>query len=231
MGDVPCLAVEHAGWVRVDYRVVFPEAVDALKNLEVQAQAVVLDRKLLELVGLRVSQLNGCHHCVNLHATNAGALGERTERVLAVNQWQDSALFGARERAALGWGETLTLLPLSGDSSEAYEALAAEFKPKEIVALTAAMIAVNGENRLHIGLGEPSGSVERAPAAPAAPPDHSGTDPRVRSLAARLEELNRELAKVREDYRRAIERTAGPPSYKSGTIHPELDDQAIAPPG
>jgi AhpD family alkylhydroperoxidase len=139
--------------VRIDYRLELPATVDALRNLEAQAQVVVGDRKLLELVALRVSQLNGCRHCVNLHAAQAGAVGERPERVPALSAWQDSSQFTAQERAALQWGETLTLLPMSGDSSAAYEALKAQFAPP------------------------------------------------------------------------------GPRYYQSGTIRPELDDPAIAPPG
>jgi AhpD family alkylhydroperoxidase len=211
--------------LRIDYRVVLPEAVYDLSHLDEVARTAPLDRKLLELVELRASQLNGCRHCVDLHVSNATVLGEDAERLRLVSSWRDAAVFSERERAALSWCEELTVLPGNGSSSETFDLLIPEFDPKEIVALTASIIAVNGRNRLHIGLGPPSGEIDFAAPLPAK------EDPRVRHLTPRLRELEAELAKVREDYRRLVEGPPGPRSYESGTIHPELDDQAITPPG
>ena len=211
--------------MRIDYRVVLPEAVYALSNLDEVARTTPLDRKLLELVEIRASQLNGCRHCVDLHASNATVLGEDAEKLALVSSWRDAAVFSERERAALAWCEELTSLSANGGVPETFDLLIPEFEPKEIVALTASIIAVNGQNRLHLGLGPPSGGIEFA--APLAAKE----DPRVRHLVPRLSELEAELAKVREEYRRLVEGPPGPRYYESGTIHPELDDQAITPPG
>jgi hypothetical protein len=116
------------------------------------------------------------------------------------------------ERAAFDWCEELTLLPDAGTSSGAYDRLTMWFDPREIIALTTAIIAINGWNRLHVGLGAPSGPVDAA-----ASMDSGGRmDPRVSRRAARLRKLGAELAKVREDYRRAIEGPPGPRDCDSG---------------
>jgi AhpD family alkylhydroperoxidase len=209
--------------LRIDYRNVFPEAIHPLDDMERHAQGSGVERRLLELVAMRASQLNGCRHCVDRYATNAAAMGEDAQRLMALGHWQDADGFSARERAALRWSEVLTLLHMTDDSSGAFDELSEQFAPKEIVALTAAIIAANGWNRLHLGLGEPTGPVGYAE------PDPALTDPRVRRLAVQLTQLEVELARVREAYRVAVEGPPGPRWYQSGTIHPELDDPAIAP--
>ena len=212
--------------MRVDYRVVFPEAVHPLRELDQHARAV-LERPLVELVGLRVSQLAGCRHCVQQYAQNAGALGTDDARLLQLSGWREGKLFTQRERAALGWSEVLTMLPVIGSSEEAYQALTTQFDEREIVALTGAVIAANGWNRLHIGLGTPSGAIEHGTETTQAP----ASDPGTRQLTNRLKELEAELATAREEYRRMVDGPSGPRYYQSGAIHPELDDQTIAPPG
>jgi AhpD family alkylhydroperoxidase len=209
--------------LRLDYRVVFPDAIHPLEDIERHVRASGIERTLIAMVGMRASQLNGCLHCVDRYAQNAAALGEDDQRLIEVSTWLESDRFSPRQRAALRWTDLLTMLPLSEDLSEAFDELSQQFQPKEVVALTAAVIAANSWNRLHLGLGEPSGPVAYAEPIP------DLTHPRVRKLAARLSELEVELASVREAYRRAVEGHPGPRWYESGTIHPELDDPAIAP--
>ena len=83
--------------MRVDYRVVFPEAVHPLRELDQHARAV-LERPLVELVGLRVSQLAGCRHCVQQYAQNAGALGTDDARLVQLSSWREGKLFTQREQ-------------------------------------------------------------------------------------------------------------------------------------
>jgi AhpD family alkylhydroperoxidase len=215
--------------VRIDYRVVFPESVGALRDLDLQAQTVLFDRKLIELTRLRVSQLNGCPHCIRLYADNASIAGENFERLMLLRVWQDTAVFDRRERAALRWSEVLTTLPMTGSSEEAFEDVKAHFSDKEVVALTVAILAVNSWNRLHLGLGDPSGAASQT--RPILAGHDTSLSPRARALLARLEDLEAEIASARTDYRRVAEGPPGPRFYETGTIHPELDDPAIVPPG
>jgi AhpD family alkylhydroperoxidase len=214
--------------LRIDYQTVFPDAIHPLEDLERHVRASGVERKLLELVEMRASQLNGCRHCADGHAHNAAVMGEDDDRLVQVSRWRDSDCFNPRERAALHWSEMLTLLPMGDDDVDvdtAFAELSEQFEPREIVAVTGAVLSANSWNRLHLGLGEPSGMVEYVP------PDPSLSDPLVRKLAIELGRLEAELARVREAYRRAVEGPPGPRWYESGSIHPELDDQVIVPPG
>lgn len=215
--------------MRIDYRAVFPEAIDALRELDIHAQTVLSDRKLLELVRLRVSQLNGCPHCIRLYADNASLAGENPQRLMLLRVWQDTAVFDRRQRAALRWAELLTTLPMTISSKDAFEDLKGHFSDKQVVALTVAILAVNSWNRLHLGLGDPSGPVNQT--RPILAGNDTSQSPRARALLNRLDELEAEIAAARQDYRRLVESPPGPRFYETGTIHPELDDPAIVPPG
>jgi AhpD family alkylhydroperoxidase len=210
--------------LRVDYRLVLPTATSALKSLDEAAHSVPLDARLLELLKLRASQLNGCAHCVELHTDTARTLGEDERRLALVSVWRTSSAFSGRERAALRWCEALTHLGTSTD--DAFVELATFFRDEEIVGLTFAIIAINGWNRLRIGLDAPRPTEEPVDLPSGAGP---ASDPTARALAAHLRVLEEEIAQARQAYRNV---TSGPPSpryYESGTVHPELDDQSIAP--
>ena len=190
---------------RVDYHVVLPAAAEALRELDAVTRMVSLEPQLLELIRLRASQLNGCGFCVQLHTGRAQTLGEDERRLAEVGAWRDTAAFSVRERAALNWCEAVTLLPTNDAADDAFDQVAASFEPQEVVALTLAVIAINGWNRLHLALGEPSHAAKR-PASPS--PTKATTDPRLAKLAAGLEELEERIAQVRDDFRHATE---GPP--------------------
>jgi AhpD family alkylhydroperoxidase len=107
---------------------------------------------LLELVKIRASQLNGCAHCLEMHTKDARALGESDDRMHLVVAWREAPCFSDRERAALEWCESLTLLRQTGAPDDVYRAVDAVFDPEEIVALTLAIVAINGWNRFAVGL-------------------------------------------------------------------------------
>ena len=138
--------------MRVDYMTVFPDAREAMLGLEKAVHDCSIEPLLLELVKIRTSQLNGCAHCLEMHTKDARALGESDDRMHLVAAWRDAPCFSDRERAALAWCESLTLLPQSGAPDAAYQPLAAVFQPEEIVALTLAIVAINGWNRFAVGL-------------------------------------------------------------------------------
>ncbi len=127
-----------------------PEAIRAMMTLEQSFAKSGLDHDLLELVKFRVSQINGCAFCLHMHATDLRRHGERELRLYLLSAWRESTLYSARERAALGWAEALTLLPGTGAPDADYEALKAVFSEAEQVWLTLAIGAINTWNRLQV---------------------------------------------------------------------------------
>ncbi len=143
--------------MRLDYQHELPAATRAMSQLENVVKASTLEPRLRELVKLRASQINGCAYCVDMHTKDADALGEDPQRLHLVAVWREAPDFSARERAALAWTEALTLLPETGAPDEAYAEIAREFTAEEQVALTLAIIAINGWNRLAVGFRRPVG--------------------------------------------------------------------------
>lgn len=143
---------------RLDYETELPGATEAMSGLERVVAASTLEPLLIELVKQRASQINGCAYCLDMHTKDAVAIGETEERIHLVPVWREAPYFTSRERAALAWTEALTLLPETGAPDDAYEAMTAEFRPAEQVALTLAIVAINGWNRLAVGFRRPVGS-------------------------------------------------------------------------
>jgi len=138
--------------MRVDYYKEFPAGAEAMAGLERAARSGGLEPGLLELVKIRASQINGCTYCLAMHNRDARARGEHATRLDTVAAWREAPYYTARERAALAWCEALTELPRTGAPDEVYSAVEMEFSPAEIAALTFAIVAINGWNRLAVGL-------------------------------------------------------------------------------
>jgi AhpD family alkylhydroperoxidase len=143
--------------LRIDYRNVLPEAMDAMVGLERVVHASALEPELLELVKMRASQLNGCAYCLDMHSKDARARGESEQRLHVLAAWHEAPFYSARERAALAWCEALTLLPESGAPEDVLTELERCFDAAEVVALTLAIVAINGWNRFAVGLRSPVG--------------------------------------------------------------------------
>nr|QKW93892.1 alkyl hydroperoxide reductase ahpD [Vitiosangium cumulatum] len=116
-----------------------------------------LEPSLMELVKIRASQLNGCAICLHMHTQEARKRGETEERLYLLDAWRESPLYSARERAALGWTDALTLVAETHAPDEAYQALQAQFTEEEQVKLTLLITAINSFNRFGVGfrLGHP----------------------------------------------------------------------------
>ena len=110
------------------------------------------------MIKLRASQINGCAYCVDMHTKDADAMGEDAQRLHLVAVWREAPVFSPRERAALAWTEALTLLSETGAPDDVYEEVARQFGPEEQVALTLAIVAINGWNRLAVGFRQPVGA-------------------------------------------------------------------------
>ncbi|WP_297899733.1 carboxymuconolactone decarboxylase family protein [Metallibacterium sp.] len=135
---------------RIDYRKAAPDAYQAMRGLEAAVHRARLEHALLELVKIRVSQINGCAYCLDMHSKDARAAGETEQRLYLLPAWREAPLYSARERAALAWAEAVTQISMNELSDTLYADVRAHFNDKELVELTLAIIAINGWNRLAI---------------------------------------------------------------------------------
>jgi AhpD family alkylhydroperoxidase len=136
---------------RVDFaRVVMPKAIQAMSSIVKHVNSCGLDHRMLELVKLRTSQLNGCAYCIDMHTKDARAAGETEQRLYLVDAWREAPLYTDRERAALEWTEAVTRVPGGQVPDEVFAAARQHFSEEELVNLTIAIIATNGFNRLNI---------------------------------------------------------------------------------
>lgn len=135
---------------RLNLAEVSPQAVKAMRELEKYVANSGLERSLYELVKTRASQINGCAYCIDMHTKDARRAGETEQRLYALSAWRETPFFSERERAALAWTESLTLISENDVPDDLYETVSKYFTEQERVALTMAIVAINGWNRLAI---------------------------------------------------------------------------------
>src|SRR6187455_2039268 len=143
---------------RIDVMHVSPGIVQSMLGLERQVRQAGLDSKLLDLVRMRASQINGCAYCLDMHSKDARANGESAQRLYGLEAWRETPYYSARERAALEWTEALTLVSESRVPDDVYERVRAQFSEDELVHLSLAIVAINGWNRLNIAARTAPGS-------------------------------------------------------------------------
>ncbi len=114
-----------------------------------------MEQHLLDLVSMRVSQINGCAFCLAMHARDLRLVGEREDRLAVLDAWRETTWFSERERAALAWSEAVTVLQNREVPDEVFELARAEFSEKELADLTLAVVANNGWNRLNVAFHTP----------------------------------------------------------------------------
>lgn len=138
---------------RLDYYQAAPTAMKAMFGLEDEEKQSSLPSNLRELVRIRASQINGCAFCVDLHIADALKNGEQPRRIYALNTWKETPFFNERERMALLWAETLTLITQNGASEEIYQQVKAVFNDQEMAELTFEIATINAWNRFGVGFG------------------------------------------------------------------------------
>lgn len=134
----------------IPYRDLVPTVTRALEQVHARIDALGLARALHHLVQLRASQLNGCGHCVELHARDARRQGETDQRLDHLAAWEHTAGYSDAERAALAWTEALTVLDRRADYGALRARLRAHFGEEQIGALTAEIAMINAWNRIHV---------------------------------------------------------------------------------
>jgi AhpD family alkylhydroperoxidase len=141
--------------MRSEYSDVMPGAMKAMAALVREVRHSSLEPALVELVKVRASQINGCAFCVDTHVRAARFRGESDIRLHLLSVWRDAPCYSESERAALRWCEEVTLVAEMHASDAAYAAVARVFSEDEIVALTYAIISINGFNRLSVAFRQP----------------------------------------------------------------------------
>jgi AhpD family alkylhydroperoxidase len=128
---------------------VAPDAFHAVLGIEKYSRAHV-DPKLLHLIKLRASMLNGCAYCVQMHSRDALADGEPASRLFGLSAWHETDYFDERERAALALTDSVTRLAPGGVPDDVWDAAAKEFEPRELADLLVAIATINVWNRIAI---------------------------------------------------------------------------------
>ncbi|MBW7845748.1 MAG: carboxymuconolactone decarboxylase family protein [Bacteroidia bacterium] len=135
---------------RLNYQSVDPDSLKAMLELEKYTRNSGLEHSLLELIKTRASQINGCAYCLDMHTKDARKAGETEQRLYGLSAWREAPYYTERERAALAYTEFVTLVADKNVPDDIYENANKYFREKELVALTMAIIAINGWNRLAI---------------------------------------------------------------------------------
>jgi AhpD family alkylhydroperoxidase len=145
---------------RIDYKKVAPEAYKAMLGIEAYVRGSGLEHSLLELVKTRVSQINGCAHCLDMHTKEARAAGETEQRLHLLPAWREAPFYSDRERAALVWAEAVTQISTNDVPDELYAEVRRHFDEKALVDLTLAIVGINGWNRLAVPFRSETGSYQ-----------------------------------------------------------------------
>jgi AhpD family alkylhydroperoxidase len=137
---------------RIHYLRYASEAIKAMYDLEKYLKESSLEEKLLHLVKMRASQINGCAYCIDMHSKDARELGETEQRLYELDAWRETPFYSERERAALEWTESVTLVSETHVPESVYEVARKQFSEQELVDLTYAVAAINAWNRLAIAM-------------------------------------------------------------------------------
>ncbi len=143
---------------RIDFRKYAQEAQKAMYGLEKYISESGLDHKLIHLIKMRASQINGCAFCIDMHSKDARALGETEQRLYELDAWRETPFYTGAERAAIAWTEALTLVSQTHVPDAAYDEVKKYFSEKEIVDLTIVVGMINMWNRLAIAMRSVPGS-------------------------------------------------------------------------
>ena len=159
---------------RLDYQAVSPESTRGLTEIARFVRRGSLAPKLLELVKVRASQINGCAYCLAIHVPRARRFGATAEQLDTLAGWPDSTVFSGAERAALAWTESVTLLIPGRVPDADWDGVRREFTDAQIVELTMAIVEINAWNRLQVAFRRPPEFEEPAGTVP---PPSAGAPP------------------------------------------------------
>jgi len=145
---------------RLDIGAVSPAAYRSMLGLEKFIHESGIEPKLVHLLKMRASQINGCAYCLDMHSKDARAEGETEQRLYGLDAWREAPYYSDRERAALEWTEALTQITDGHVSDDVYERAKRQFSEKELVGLALIAVAINGWNRLAIAFRSEAGAYQ-----------------------------------------------------------------------
>jgi AhpD family alkylhydroperoxidase len=141
----------------------YPQALKPLLDFGVAVHQLGLERPLVELVLMRVSQINACAFCLDMHSKDARAAGETEQRLYMLPGWREaSSIYSERECAAFAWAEAITHLGANGVPDDVYQRAIGSFSEEELVHLTMVIGLINTWNRINAGFHTPGGSYKPA---------------------------------------------------------------------
>ncbi|MDY0081703.1 MAG: carboxymuconolactone decarboxylase family protein [Ignavibacteriaceae bacterium] len=143
--------------MRLDWAKVSPDALKAMLAVQGFTDKSSLDHKLIELIKIRASQINGCAYCLDMHTKDALAIGESDQRLHVLAAWREAPFYSEKERAALAWCESLTEISEKGAPENLFKELQKHFTNEQIVEITLAVIVINGWNRLAVAFESEAG--------------------------------------------------------------------------
>ncbi len=146
--------------LRIDYVKAAPAAIHAMRTMEKFLRESGLEKPLQELVKVRASQINGCAYCIDMHTKDARHAGETEQRLYALSAWRETPFFTPRERAALEWTETVTLIAHEDVDDDLFDEVREHFSEEELVALTFAITQINAWNRIAISFRQEPGTYQ-----------------------------------------------------------------------
>jgi AhpD family alkylhydroperoxidase len=147
---------------RIDAAAVAPRALKVMLGLETYLAGCGLEARLMHLLKLRVSQMNGCAYCIDMHSKDLRAAGEPESRLYLLDAWRESPSYSDRERAALAWAEAVTRLTDGQVPDETFREARAQFSEEELANLTVVVTTINAWNRLNIAFRTPAGTYQPA---------------------------------------------------------------------
>jgi len=135
---------------RINFFAKGQNAMKAMFGLGAYLGKCTIEQELLHLIYFRVSQINGCAYCLDMHSKDLLAAGENPQRLFLLDAWREAPLYSARESAALEWAEAVTKITNGDVPDEVYAIANQEFSEEELIDLTLAVTTINAYNRFNI---------------------------------------------------------------------------------
>jgi AhpD family alkylhydroperoxidase len=135
---------------RIDFKKIPPEAMRGMYQLEQYIHSSGLDERLVHLVKMRASQINGCAYCLDMHSKDARALGETEQRLYLLDAWEEAPFYSEKERAALELTDAVTQITEGHVPDKVWERANSQFDEQELIALVFTLTTINAWNRLAI---------------------------------------------------------------------------------
>jgi AhpD family alkylhydroperoxidase len=135
---------------RIDLQKIPPEAMRGMYQLEQYIHSSALDERIVHLVKMRASQVNGCAYCLDMHSKDARAIGETEQRLYLLDAWEEAPFYSEKERAALALTDAMTKITEGHVPDEVWERAKSQFNEQELTALVITVTTINAWNRLAI---------------------------------------------------------------------------------